>query len=46
MKLSEKAALKKFLDRKADEYDQPSFIEKDPVCVPHLFSKKQDIEIA
>lgn len=38
--------LKEFLDRKADEYNQPSFIEKDPICIPHLFSKKQDIEIA
>jgi uncharacterized protein (TIGR02757 family) len=38
--------LKDFLDRKVDEYNQPSFIDKDPVCIPHLFSKKQDIEIA
>jgi uncharacterized protein (TIGR02757 family) len=38
--------LKEFLDRKADEYNQPSFIEADPVSVPHRFSKKQDIEIA
>lgn len=39
-------ALKDFLDRKVNEYDQPSFIANDPVCVPHAFSKKQDIEIA
>ena len=38
--------LKEFLDRKVDEYNQPSFIEHDPVCIPHLFTKKQDIEIA
>jgi uncharacterized protein (TIGR02757 family) len=38
--------LKDFLDRKVAEYNQPSFIEADPVCVPHRFSKKQDIEIA
>jgi len=38
--------LKVFLDRKVDEYNQPSFIESDPVSIPHLFSKKQDIEIA
>jgi uncharacterized protein (TIGR02757 family) len=38
--------LKKFLDRKVDEYNQPSFIKADPVCIPHLFLKKQDIEIA
>lgn len=41
-----KADLKAFLDRKAEEYNRPSFIEGDPVSVPHLFSKKQDIEIA
>jgi uncharacterized protein (TIGR02757 family) len=27
-------------------YDQPSFIEKDPISIPHRFTKKQDIEIA
>jgi uncharacterized protein (TIGR02757 family) len=46
MKLSDKASLKNFLDRKVDEYDQPSFILNDPICIPHSFSKKQDIEIA
>ena len=35
-----------FLNKKVDQYDQPSFIEKDPVCIPHMFSEKQDIEIA
>jgi uncharacterized protein (TIGR02757 family) len=39
-------ALKDFFDRKVDQYDQPSFIKDDPVCIPHIFSKKQDIEIA
>lgn len=38
--------LKDFFNKKVDEYDQPSFIKDDPVCVPHLFTKKQDIEIA
>jgi len=38
--------LKIFLDHKAAEYDQPSFIKNDPICIPHMFSKKQDIEIA
>lgn len=41
-----KNKLKDFLDRKVDEYDQPSFIKDDPVCIPHMFSQKQDIEIA
>lgn len=38
--------LKEFLDRKVIEYNKPSFIKDDPVSIPHLFSKKQDIEIA
>ena len=46
MNLADKASLKKFLDKKVEEYDKPFFIKSDPVCVPHLFSKKQDIEIA
>lgn len=39
-------ALKEFLDKKVDLYNQPSFIKDDPVCIPHRFTKKQDIEIA
>jgi uncharacterized protein (TIGR02757 family) len=38
--------LRDFLNRKYQEYDQPSFIKDDPICIPHMFSKKQDIEIA
>ena len=38
--------LKKFLDQKVVQFNNPSFIKDDPVCIPHLFSKKQDIEIA
>ncbi len=38
--------LKSFLNRKVDHYNQPSFIKDDPVLIPHLFTKKQDIEIA
>lgn len=38
--------LKRFLDKKVKEYNQPEFIKSDPVSIPHLFSKKQDIEIA
>ncbi|MEQ1675444.1 MAG: TIGR02757 family protein [Chitinophagaceae bacterium] len=38
--------LKGFLDAKVDLYNQPSFIKDDPISIPHLFSKKQDIEIA
>lgn len=38
--------LKKFLDKKVIQFNNPDFIKDDPVCIPHLFSKKQDIEIA
>lgn len=38
--------LKEFLNSKVAEYNQLSFIKDDPVCIPHLFKKKQDIEIA
>jgi uncharacterized protein (TIGR02757 family) len=41
-----KKKLKDFLDRKVDQYNQPSFIPDDPISIPHLFSVKQDIEIA
>lgn len=39
-------ALKKFLDSKVDEYNQPFFIGHDPISIPHLFTLKQDREIA
>lgn len=38
--------LKDFLESKVNEYNRPSFISADPICVPHSFTKKQDIEIA
>jgi uncharacterized protein (TIGR02757 family) len=41
-----KAELKEFLDEKVDLYNRPSFIENDPISIPHRFSKKEDIEIA
>ncbi len=34
------------LDFYVDKFNRPSFIEKDPISVPHSFSKRQDIEIA
>ena len=39
-------AIKKILDQKVKQYNQVSFISKDPICIPHLFQKQQDIEIA
>lgn len=41
-----KTGLKDFLDKKVDEYNQPFFIQDDPISIPHRFTKKQDIEIA
>jgi uncharacterized protein (TIGR02757 family) len=39
-------ALKSFLDEKVDLYNNLNFIESDPIQIPHLFSSKEDIEIA
>lgn len=39
-------SLKSFLDKKVSQFNNQSFIKDDPVSIPHLFSKKQDIEIA
>jgi uncharacterized protein (TIGR02757 family) len=41
-----KTELKTFLDAKVSQYNNPKFIESDPIQIPHLFSKKEDIEIA
>ncbi len=38
--------LKEFLDSKVILYNNPKFIESDPIQIPHQFSKKEDIEIA
>jgi uncharacterized protein (TIGR02757 family) len=38
--------IKAFLDVKVAEYNRPAFITNDPVCIPHQFTAKQDIEIA
>ena len=40
------AHLKEFLDEKVRFYNRPSFIESDPIYIPHLFKRQQDIEIA
>lgn len=37
---------KEFLDEKVNLYNNPNFIDSDPVQIPHAFSKKEDIEIA
>lgn len=38
--------LKNLLDEKVRLYNQPSFISGDPICIPHSFTHKQDIEIS
>jgi len=38
--------LKEFLDIKSEEYNNASFIENDPIQIPHEFKTKEDIEIS
>lgn len=40
------AEVKELLDEKYLQYNTPSFIESDPVSIPHQFTKKEDIEIS
>ena len=35
-----------FLQSKYHEFNQVSFVENDPISIPHQFSRKEDIEIA
>lgn len=37
--------IKHILEAHVAQYNRPFFIEKDPICIPHQFSKPQDIEI-
>lgn len=34
------------LEEKHDQFNRKQFIESDPISIPHLFTKKKDIEIA
>ena len=43
MKINE---IKKLLDEYYDYFNRPSFIETDPIQIPHLFKKPEDIEIS
>jgi len=38
--------IKELLEEKYLQYNAADFIENDPIGIPHLFSKKEDIEIA
>jgi len=37
---------KAFLDKKVEEYNRLDFIKYDPISIPKLFKKKEDIEIS
>ena len=37
--------LQDYLNSCVEQYNEPGFIETDPICIPHQFSKLQDIEI-
>jgi uncharacterized protein (TIGR02757 family) len=41
-----KNGIRGYLDEKVFQYNNPRFIERDPVQIPHNFSEKEDIEIA
>lgn len=40
------ADLKEFLDEKVDKFNHPDFIERDPISIPHKYSRKDDIELS
>lgn len=41
-----KTELKEFLDAKVEYYNNPRFLDTDPLQIPHGFSRKEDIEIS
>jgi uncharacterized protein (TIGR02757 family) len=38
--------IKEFLDEMSDKYNNPKFVDPDPICIPHQYDLKEDIEIA
>ncbi|MCB0819535.1 MAG: TIGR02757 family protein [Bacteroidetes bacterium] len=42
----DKAELKELLNDRYELYNRKSFIENDPVCIPHLFENEDDIAIS
>lgn len=44
--MNELSEIKELLDEKYFQFNNTSFIETDPISIPHKFSKKEDIEIA
>ncbi|WP_418513456.1 TIGR02757 family protein [Corallibacter sp.] len=46
MKTKSILEIKDFLDTKVIEYNNPKFIESDPIQIPHQFRIKEDIEVS
>lgn len=46
MTIKDQKSLKDFFNEKVIQYNRIDFIKDDPVCIPHLFTQKADIEIA
>lgn len=38
--------IKEFLDAMVDKYNNPAFIDSDPISIPHHYELKEDIEIS
>jgi uncharacterized protein (TIGR02757 family) len=38
--------MREFLDEKVAKYNNPNFIDLDPIQIPHMYSVKEDIEIS
>jgi len=38
--------IKELLERKVFEYNRTEFIPEDPICIPHRFTRKEDVEIS
>lgn len=38
--------MKEFLEERVDLYNRPAFIESDPISIPHIYTRKEDIEIS
>lgn len=41
-----KTELKEHLDMLAERYERAEFVQNDPISIPHLFRRKEDIEVA
>jgi uncharacterized protein (TIGR02757 family) len=46
LEILDRDALKDFLESKYNKFANPSFIEFDPIQIPHSFSLKEDVEIS